>query len=274
MQVCEGSAVCSCRLIEHDFAALIFFIRYLASNDARANPDPEVVHALSLTSASGATSGLNSGLCSESAFRPLEGPPQAPIPIHTSTGMIQMAQRTFPSESPLATDIGVATRWLRSDMQTLRPASEGLAPLRGHEGVLWENQRRISDIGSKMPHWGAEIAENAWSCDTRPHDDPSAGLMMRDPAALSGRHEVVYDAGPTSAPTQGRHLRKRHHQQPSTPVLPELGGVIDHNLCVVDDNDGITDSNAQLTLRTSMAELMIKQLTEKVSFIEKVSTNE
>ena len=157
-------------------------------------------------------------------------------------------------------------------MRTLRPASEGLA-LRGHESVFWENQRRISDIGSDMPHWGAEIADNAWN--TRPHADPSAGLMMRDPTALSGRHVVVDDAGPTSARTQGGHLRKRHHHQPSsTTVLSELGGVIGHNLCDVDDSDGITDSNAQLTQRTSMAELMIKQLTEKASLIEKVSTCE
>ena len=272
MQVCEGSALSSCRLIEHDFAALIFFIRYLASDDARANPDPEVVHALSLKSTS-AISGLKSGLYSDSASRPVEGP-QPPIPIHTSTEMIQMVQQPFPSESPLATDIGVAMRWLRSDIQSPRPASEGPAPLRGHESVLWERQRRISDIGSEMPHWGPEIADNAWTFKTRQHDDPSAGLsMMMDPAAMSGQHGVVDDAGPTSAPPHGGHLGKRR-QQSSSRVSSELGGTMGHICSDVDNHDGITDSNAQLTLRTAMAELMIKQLTEKVSFIEKVSTNE
>ena len=157
---------------------------------------------------------------------------------------------------------------------SLRPASEGPAPLssRGHDSVLWENQRRISDIGFDMPHWGAEIIKNAWNRDAQPYDLSAGNKRDDDPPALSGLYGVV-DAADSSAPPQDGRLRKRRQSL----RVCELGG----NLMMyppmmpdVDDDGGFTDSNAQLTLRTAMAELMIKELVEKASLIEKVSTNE
>ena len=254
-------------LAEHYFATLIFS-RYLSSDDARANPDPEVVHALNLASLS-AISVLKSGLFTAAASHPSEVPqPHIPLGIMPQT----MAQRPFPSESPHSSDIEFAMRYSRSDMHSLSPACEGSAAGQAQRENLHEsatllgNQQRHIDpdntFGLDMPHWGAEIIDSAWNCDTH-------SRSLHDPAAaapLSGLYYgVVADA---SAPLQGGQLpmRKRHLSSRES----ELGGMIDQPISDLDDDDGITNNDAQLALGTSMAELRIKELTEKVSLIAEV----
>ena len=248
-----------------DFDAL-HFLRYLASDEARVNPDPDVVNALAaLASSSVISAGFNSGPDSVLASRPLKGP-HPPTPLHASSGISEMAlpinEAMLPSPSMShANDYGAAAKCFSSGMRSLRPESD-TASLR-HESVLWESQRRISDNGLNLPHGGAKIINSA--CDRNAqlgHEDTVLHELSEnksDPALLGYRVVDAYE---------GNHmdLSKRQHQSICASKLEYRTAYVSD-----DDVDGIADTSAQLTLRTSMAKLRIKELTEKVSLIEEVS---
>ena len=171
-----------------------------------------------------------------------------------------MAPRPSPSESYVA-DNGAAARWFRSGMQLLRPVSEAAVSL-GHDSV-WENQRRISDNGLDMPHWRSNYDAKLGYRGTALHapSDNKSG-----PLHLSGylkSVDALHGEGDRTGPS-----RKRHQ---SLHMPDELVTMMTDDVVSDDDIDENTGSDAQLTLKTSMAELRLKELTEKASLIEKVS---